>query len=184
MLRLFWRRLAASALTFPTLRGWGYVAAALGASAAVSLPLGLATGFFNPRQRVRDTSLVLRVSAGAFVVPALLEEAVFRAALLPHPAVDPAGALGPAAFARAAVGPLALFVVAHLANPRPQSRAVFQDWRFLALAGALGAACSAAYWATGGSLAAAAVAHHVPIVVWMFGLGGWQRLGFDRQGGR
>jgi predicted Abi (CAAX) family protease len=115
----------------------------------------------------------------ALLAPALVEEALFRAALLPHPAVDPPAAWATLlAFAARAALPLAAFVAYHLANPRPQSRRLFSDVRVLSLAGLLGAACSVVYWVTGGSLAAAAVVHWLPVCVWLFGLGGFQALGY------
>ena len=55
--------------------------------------------------------------------------------LLAHPGVD--GVLpGPGRLAAAAALPLVLFIGYHLANPQPQARQVFWDWRFLILAGA------------------------------------------------
>ena len=55
--------------------------------------------------------------------------------LLAHPGVD--GVLpGPGRLAAAAALPLVLFIGYHLANPQPQARQVFWDWRFLTLAGA------------------------------------------------
>jgi predicted Abi (CAAX) family protease len=53
---------------------------------------------------------------------------------------------------------------------------VFRDQRFLVLATGLGITCTLAYYATGGSLLAAAVTHWIPVAVWLFGLGGIQRL--------
>ncbi len=114
--------------------------------------------------------------AVALIAPSLLEEAFWRAALLPHPLVDGAAASAPATFALRSATPLAAFVGMHLVNPRPESRRVFQDPVFLVMAGSLGAAASFAYWATGGSLAAAVVVHYVPVCVWLFGLGGYAKL--------
>lgn len=118
----------------------------------------------------------------AFIAPGVVEEALFRAALLPHPATDPAAALRPAAFACRSALPLAVFVAYHLLNPRAESRLVFYDSRFLFLSAVLGTACTVSYWATGGSLLAAAVTHWLPVCVWLFGLGGFQRLQYTRPG--
>ena len=101
-------------------------------------------------------------------------QVLFRAALLPHPRVDPFQP--PLRYALSAALPLAIFVAYHLINPDPRARGVFTDWRFLSLAGALGAACTASYYLTGGSLLAAAVTHWVPVCAWLFLLGGWQKL--------
>lgn len=62
-------------------------------------------------------------------------QAIFRAMLLAHPAVD--GVLpGPLRLAAAAAAPLGVFVAYHLVNPQPQARQTFWDWRFLTMAGA------------------------------------------------
>jgi predicted Abi (CAAX) family protease len=76
----------------------------------------------------------------------------------------------------AAALPLAFFVAYHLVNPSKRSREVFWDYRFLTLAGVLGAACSFSYWATGGSLLAATVTHWVPVYIWVFFFGGFAKL--------
>ena len=57
-------------------------------------------------------------------------------------------------------------------NPDRRTRAVFWDARFLALAAILGIGCTAAYYVTGGSLVAAALAHWLPVQLWLFLLGG------------
>ena len=64
-----------------------------------------------------------------------MSQAVFRAMLLTHPAVDGL-APGAARLAAAAALPLALFVGYHLVNPQERARRTFWDARFLALAGA------------------------------------------------
>ena len=56
-------------------------------------------------------------------------------------------------------------------NPDKRARTTFWDPRFLALAAILGAGCSATYYATGGSLVAAAATHWVPVNLWLFLLG-------------
>ena len=101
-------------------------------------------------------------------------QALFRAALLPHPRVEALPA--PSRYAMSAALPLAIFVAYHLINPDPRARGVFRDWRFLSLAGVLGTACTISYYVTGGSLLAAALTHWVPVCAWLFYLGGWQKL--------
>ena len=56
-------------------------------------------------------------------------------------------------------------------SPDSRARSAFWDWRFLSLAAILGAGCSATYYATGGSLAACAFAHWLPVNLWLFLLG-------------
>lgn len=68
-------------------------------------------------------------------------QAVFRAMLLAHPAVD--GVLpGPLRLAAAAAMPLGVFIAYHLVNPQEQARQTFRDWRFLTMAGASRPPCS------------------------------------------
>ena len=57
-------------------------------------------------------------------------------------------------------------------SPDRRTRVVVWDARFLALAAILGAGCTAAYYVTGGSLVAAALAHWLPVQLWLFLLGG------------
>ena len=56
-------------------------------------------------------------------------------------------------------------------NPDKRARTTFWDPRFLGLAAILGAGCSATYYATGGSLVAAAATHCIPVNLWLFLLG-------------
>ena len=117
----------------------------------------------------------------AALAPGISEELVFRVLLLPHPAV-PAdrfhvqGLHRPFAYARRAALPLLAFVLMHLINPHARSRAAFWDLRFLAMSAALGGACTAAYRVSHGSLWAAALVHWLPVCVWLFAFGGYQKL--------
>ncbi|KAK9839317.1 hypothetical protein WJX81_007713 [Elliptochloris bilobata] len=147
--------------------------------ACICLPFGLNSGFLI-WEPVSPPALVLPVVVTTALAPALTEEAVFRAMLLAHPSVD--GVLpGPARLAVAAALPLAVFVAYHLANPQEQARQTFWNWRFLVMAGVLGAACTGAYHATGGSLVAAAVTHWVPVNAWLLLLGGYRKTRGGRQ---
>ena len=180
----------------------------LAVTGASCYALGTSTGFLCPDRPVRDLRTILVGTAAALVSPALVEEMVFRAAMLPHPAVDaPAAHMGAAtaaawlqsartgavsagspgwvsipgsilALLRSTLPPLALFVVYHLCNPRPKSRLVFRDERFLTLAAMLGAGGTAAFIVTGGSLVAAVEVHWS---VWLFLLGGYQILGYHKE---
>lgn len=61
-------------------------------------------------------------------------------------------------------------------NPDKRARSVFWDARFLALAAVLGMGCTASYYVTGGSLVAAALTHWLPVNLWLFVLGGWNKV--------
>lgn len=105
-------------------------------------------------------------------------QVAFRAALLPHPALD--GPVSPVTFAYKALLPWILFVAVHLINPIERLRRAFWDWRFLSMAAVLGIGCNATYYVTGGSLWAAAATHFLPVYVWLYFLGGAERIGmFD-----
>ena len=146
-------------------------------------------GADNRTLYIRGTSAAVGAAA-VFVSPSLLEEAVFRAALLPHPGVEPhhfGGNSGGGSGSKVAAAlmnlrwylpALAIFVAYHLVNPRARSRAVFSDTRFLMLAAAVGAGCTVAYIVTGGSLLAATIVHWVAVVTWLFALGGCRKLGY------
>ncbi|KAI8475396.1 MAG: hypothetical protein J3K34DRAFT_464902 [Monoraphidium minutum] len=135
----------------------GAVWACVATFAAVALPIGAATGVLKLKLETRPTKW-LEVFFVVFLSRGLLEELVFRAALLPHPAVD--GPTPPLDFAlRAAAGTAAFRLPA----------------RFLGMCAALGAACSAVYYATA-SLASIWLVHCVPVAVWLLLLGGAERV--------
>jgi len=159
----------------PSARGWAAVGGVTLAAGAALYPFGVATGYLRHEVApVGGAAGALKVVVGVLVLPAAVEEAVFRAALLPHPALEPTVRLTAAASA----APLAVFVAWHVLNPAapPEARSAFLDTRFLTMAAVLGAACTAGYWMTGGSLLAAVVVHWMLVVVWLLALGGHRRL--------
>jgi predicted Abi (CAAX) family protease len=170
------RRLLQAFATVPTAGAWGWTAALLLIVALVILPAGLGTGFlrFAPlRARWRT---VAGIAAAAFFSPALIEEMIFRVCLLPHPA-EPVSVAGRWLWG---IAGLAVFVAAHPLGalrlpPGSPRRAAFGDPAFLLLAALLGAACSAAYLGSG-SLWPPVALHWIVVVVWLIGLGGWERL--------
>ena len=105
-------------------------------------------------------SMILGVAT--LIVPALMEECIFRVALLPvTPGTTPARI-------DMVLGWLS-FVAYHLDAFHPGHHS---DPRFLAVAGALGAACTAAYVWSGGSAWAPIIVHWVPVWLWLGALGG------------
>ena len=112
--------------------------------------------------------------AVVFFSPALLEELVFRVAWLPHPSE---GVLPTTWLVWAASG-LVLFVINHPLNAltlAPRGNPTFFNPIFLSLAGLLGLACTLAYALTG-SLWVIVVLHWLVVMVWLFALGGEQKL--------
>jgi predicted Abi (CAAX) family protease len=167
---------------FAPLTGHGLALAALllGAYAAVALALGRGTGFLPvQRPRVRPLGL-MRQAMVLLLTPALVEETLFRAALLPHPLEGLSG-WDSLSWGALSVG---LFVAWHPLAGRlwyPQGRRLFDDGRFLLLAALLGVVCVIAYQATG-SIWPPVLIHWLVVLIWLELLGGRTRLGQAGQG--
>ena len=133
------------------------------AFSAVALPFGLHSGFLQrPDTSSLKVARLIPLGCVTLVAPSLAEEALFRVALLPSVA-----SLGVAA-APVAVSWLS-FVVYHVDCWHPP---LHSDARFLATAGGLGAACTAAYIMSGGSLWAPVLVHWFPVWAWLGIFGG------------
>jgi predicted Abi (CAAX) family protease len=107
-------------------------------------------------------------------MPALVEELVFRVALLPHPLE---GATLVSWLGWGSVS-LVLFVLYHPFSARtyyPAGNPTFLKPIFWVLSGLLGLACLLTYGWTG-SLWTAVGVHWVVVAVWLWALGGRQRL--------
>jgi len=130
----------------------------LAALAAAMLPFGLSSGFLQWPTLNKGAARLLGLGITTLVAPGILEEAIFRVALLSIP-VAPAEAM---------LAWLA-FVVYHLDTIHPP---LHSDPRFLATAGALGMACTVAYYTSGGSMWAAVLVHWFPVWAWLGLLGG------------
>jgi len=174
------------------------LAAAALTAVAILLPAALLSGFARRSNRARRRALPravkLRVLVGTFFVPGLLEEIVFRAALLPRLhgeyadldgqvlLLEPSADWGLALRSGLA---LAAFVAMHPVNAmllRKEARPTFCDWRFLAAAAVLGAVCSVLYLETG-TVWAPAVLHWLVVAVWLWefdGLVSFARLARER----
>eukprot|EP00928_Gymnodinium_smaydae_P087683 TRINITY_DN71915_c0_g1_i1.p1 TRINITY_DN71915_c0_g1~~TRINITY_DN71915_c0_g1_i1.p1 ORF type:complete len:268 (+),score=64.31 TRINITY_DN71915_c0_g1_i1:50-805(+) len=161
------------------------VAVSLGCVAllgAISVPFGLRTGFLERAERPPSSRAMLSTAVRTAVCPALVEEALWRAALLPQPrlASDAALSTAPSACWLRYVLGLTFFVAYHVPaawlltrlRVAPGAFRAFTDWRFLVLATGLGVACTVAYAASGGSLWAAAFVHWLPVNVWLLCFGG------------
>jgi predicted Abi (CAAX) family protease len=160
--------------------GLALTALLLGAYAAIALPLGRRSGFLPATwSEVRPTVLLRRAPA-LLLSPALVEETLFRAALLPHP-LEGLGAADTVAWGALSVG---LFVAWHPLAGRlwyRRGRRLFDDGRFLLLAALLGLTCVIAYQLTG-SIAAPVLIHWLVVLVWLELLGGRRWLDEGVQG--
>ena len=102
---------------------------------------------------------------GLLLLPALLEELLFRVCLIPDP-LEAIPGLPRLAWISLSVG---LFVLYHPVAARlwyPQGRPLFDDPRFLVQATLLGTACALLYAATG-SLWPPVLLHWLAVVVWL-----------------
>jgi len=167
----------AAAASWPAARHWWGGLGLLVLYGAIAIPVGRRGGLvrreFVPLRQVVPGAIAL------LVMPALVEEAVFRAALIPHPAES----VTPGTWVLWAGLSTVLFVAYHPMNAAiayRQGDPTFFSPVFLGLAGLLGAVCAIAYgWS--GSLWLPVALHWVVVVVWLYGLGG-SRLLSDRRG--
>lgn len=144
--------------------------------------LALAAGFHSGfLQRVwcwPPPGPLLRRAAGYLLMPAFLEELLFRALLLPHP-LEGVGAASMLAWMALSVG---VFVLYHPVAARlwyRPGRILFDDPRFLQQCTLLGLACCLAYGLTG-SIWWPVLIHWLAVVVWLEPLQGRFALGAAR----
>jgi predicted Abi (CAAX) family protease len=160
-------RLRAAAGRFPSARGWLEVALLALGFAVAALPLARWAGLVGPSWLLSPSEL-LPLASRVLLVPALVEEVLFRVLPNPHSG-EPAGRR--VLWARAAGSLLAFLLVHPLAALLDSDvRPVFTDPVFLALVALLGGACLLAYRRTG-SLWSAVFLHWIVVVGWL-GLGG------------
>ncbi|MCP9848345.1 CPBP family intramembrane metalloprotease [Cyanobium sp. Morenito 9A2] len=142
--------------------------------ALVALTLGYRSGFLNEQLRWGPPLPLLRRSLGWLLMPALLEELLFRVALLPHP-LEGEGPWGTLAWGALGLG---LFVIYHPLAERtwyPEARGVFHNPRFLVQCTLLGLVCISAYNLSG-SLWPPLLIHWLVVTVWLGPLQGHRRL--------
>jgi predicted Abi (CAAX) family protease len=150
-----WRSLR----TWPEASGWGWFALEAAWLILVLLALGFLGGLM--RWQPRADAEIARLAALAFIIPALGEELLFRAALLPTPRWN-----------RSAIVPIlistALFVLWHPPQGLifgPHWAAVVLDPWFLACVAALGVASARLYLRTG-SIWPSVLLHWSVVVAW------------------
>ena len=146
-------------------RDWKQISIVCTLFMPLSLMFGFATGFFQ--FDVAPTKQILRVAVIAFVLPALLEELVFRGPLIYFANKKSKKLL------YVAILSLALFILWHPLNAcllLTEARPVFLDWRFLTLAALLGA-CASALALTTRSLWPPVLFHWFAVIGWKAFLG-------------
>jgi predicted Abi (CAAX) family protease len=159
---------------FPKIVGWLSSLGLLLAYGAIALGFGWKTGFLRFDNQFKGWLHETLFVGKLFFLPALFEELLFRLLLIPHP-------IETAIFAdifKWSIISLVAFVIYHPLNALtfyPAGKPTFWDWRFLTLAGLLGAVCSIAYFNTG-SIWPPVFIHWTIVVSWIKFFGGQQML--------
>ena len=155
--------------TLPQPRDWGIGLSLLFIYAWVALLWGLRSALLR-WQPVKSPQTIVTTLGIAFIVPALVEETLFRVILLPPPN-------HPHFYLWASWG-LILFILAHPLNALlffPHRKNTFFNPHFLALAGLLGLLCTIAYQQSE-SLWLPVLLHWIPVGLWLLLWGGLERM--------
>jgi predicted Abi (CAAX) family protease len=168
-------RLWAGIVTLPTMSGWWWGLGLLIGYGIIACGFGFWSKFLTIDNRL-DKSIWhnLRSLAHLFLLPALVEEILFRVLLIPHP-IETASSTD---FYLWSIISLILFIIYHPLNALtlyPQGKPTFMDWRFLTLAGLLGIVCTLAYGMTG-SIWLSVLIHWVVVWCWLKLFGGEECL--------
>lgn len=168
-------RLVEATTTLPNPIGWLVSGLLLGGYGLIALTWGKKTGFLSPPQRsTYPRSFQIQIWFGSLVMPALVEELLFRCLLIPHPqeGVWWLTVLLWSGFS------LMLFVLYHPLNARTFYKAgdpTFFNPTFLSLATLLGIVCTCTYLFTG-SIWPGTIVHWLVVAIWLLYLGGQERL--------
>ena len=137
----------------------------IGLYGLLAIPLGLASGLLRPPWRLLTWLAWLRLGASLLLLPALLEEGLFRVLLLPRSLLE----LEPMAQAGWVALSVGLFVLYHPLSGwlwYPEGRGLFQQARFVVPCSLLGLVCVIAY-ASNGSLWAPVLIHWFTLLIWL-----------------
>ncbi|MEQ8789363.1 MAG: CPBP family glutamic-type intramembrane protease [Pirellulaceae bacterium] len=171
---LILERLRRAFTTFPTTRHWLEAGLLLACVAAVSAPIGLATGLLKLETTSDSLAGVALFALVAVLVPSLFEETLYRGLLLPHPAERRSRRFQVVSV----VVNVPLFVAGHPLVAWlfvPASRELFYNGTFLCLCALFGLAASLAYLRSG-SIWTCVAMHWCVVVAWKLWLGGWIML--------
>ncbi|MDJ0843806.1 CPBP family glutamic-type intramembrane protease [Crocosphaera sp.] len=139
----------------------------------IVLPIGFKTGFLQWKLTKFSAWKFWQVLQ-LFIMPALIEELIFRVLLLPHPLKT----INNIQWLLWAILSLILFIVYHPLNAKffyPPGKGLFSQPIFLFFAALLGIACTISYKITG-SIWTSVIIHWLIVVVWLFLLGGKEKL--------
>ena len=124
---------------------------------------------------------LLLMSVRTLIAPALAEETLWRAMLMPHPRVERwvSWRLSAWSWGAQIVVSNACYVASHVGIGlllaqcgRSGAAVIFADWRFLFCAAWLGTLCSALYYISGGCVWVPALVHATIVVIWLSRFGG------------
>jgi predicted Abi (CAAX) family protease len=160
--------------TFPGIEAWLWSAGILLLCVVITLPIGLRTGLVRVEPVTGGRGRFVFLALLLVIRPALLEELIFRALIIPHPAQ---GYPLRITLLWAVVG-LFVFILWHPINGlfiRRIARPLFTDPLFLTFAGLFGIACTTAYLISG-SIWPPVVIHWAVVTPWILFLGGGNAL--------
>ena len=161
--------------TLPDAQTWLHCLVVYAVFLACALPLGFVSGFLRPEVATFSRSMFVLLPLYMFLRPALVEELVFRALLLPR------GTNGVRRGRLIVVSILALavFVVSHPLHgwlTRPEALELFTSPIFLVFATLLGIACTVTYLISR-SLWPPVLLHWMTVLIWITLLGGQRVMG-------
>ncbi len=168
------QRFADAVTTWPS---WGALLLgilALALYGILALNYGLNSGFLQRKNAFDNPVRFVFHAIRLFFIPALVEEIIFRVALLPHPVEGGAGWR----WLFWVIVSLVLFIFYHLLLAKTiqkNAQDTLTDRRFLILVGWLGLTLTGVYRITG-SLWLIAFMHWAVVLLWIYGLGGRDRL--------
>lgn len=168
-------RLVEATTTVPTPMGWLVSGVILGGYGLFAVVWGRKVGFLAPlKWAAYSPSVQIRLWIGSLIMPALVEELLFRCLLIPHPQE---GVWWVTLLLWSGLS-LILFVLYHPLNAHTLYKAgdpTFFDLRFLTLATVLGIACTGTYLFTG-SIWPGTILHWLAVAIWLLYLGGQEHL--------
>ncbi|AFY38959.1 Abortive infection protein [[Leptolyngbya] sp. PCC 7376] len=166
-------RLINSCLTLPKINDWIWVVILLFILAFITIPLGFKLKFLKVEFPQIPKMLVCGMILTTLFFPAIAEEIFFRGLLLPHK-VELASLTNQLISGSIS---LILFIVYHPLNAFlfvKNARETFSDFVFLLSATFLAIACSFIYLKSG-CIYPSIIIHWIFVIVWLLGLGGYQK---------
>ena len=162
----------AALVTLPDAQAWGRCLLVYAVFLACALPLGFASGLLKPGLAPLPPFMLALLPVLLLFHPALVEELVFRALLLPRGAAG----IGKPRLVAVSAAALAAFVAWHPVNAwlfRPAAVDTLTNPVFLVCVTLLGAACTVVYLISR-SLWPPVLLHWITVAAWIILLGGYE----------